>query len=295
MLANQIKETVSAAPLLGDILLGGKFSNKYIAFSQKFEDGDPVYYKAEDGDDSELGIGIYNSTADSITRTTPLETTDSGVYDDTSPAVISLTSATIVHVVGLAQTQNGKARVIESTDKYFTADNIIYLGDLGKGGGAFTAAAGRITARYYYFAHRTLITTLGAEVRTASASGNFDISIYGLKPGSINGGDLLSSTGNLATDATGVISATLGTPLNLAAGWYLCLVKVDNTTAEFAGARPASSRFILMPKGGESTGRGAHMANYWNTTYTDAFLSTIDGYGAPAGSTPWETPEAIMS
>jgi len=103
MLANFVKETVSAAPLTGDMLLNGKSDAAHIAFGTIYADGDAVMYLAEDGDDRELGVGTYNLTADSITRDTPLETIDSGVFDNTTPAKISLTSATVVHVVSSSQ------------------------------------------------------------------------------------------------------------------------------------------------------------------------------------------------
>ena len=122
MLANNVRETVSAAPLTGDMLLAGKESNKYIAFSQKFTDGDSVYYLAEDGDDSELGIGTYNSTANSITRDTPLETIDSGVFDDTSPTAISLTSTTIVTIVHAAENWMHSTRVVSGSDSWYLGD-----------------------------------------------------------------------------------------------------------------------------------------------------------------------------
>lgn len=296
MLVNWVKETVSGTPGVGSISLGGAFDTSFLAISQAYEDGDPLYYTVEDGSNREEGIGTYESTGNLLLRTTPLKTMDSGVYDNTSPTAISLTSAAIVGIAGLAQTQFGKARTIETTNKYFIAGNINYLGDTGaKGGGAFTASSGRITARYYFFPHRTLITTLGAEVHTVSAGGNFDLAIYSVKDGSLAGGNLLASTGNLSTTASGLVSATLGTPLNIAAGWYLFLAKVDNTTATFSGARPANGRFSMQPDGGIGTGRGAHIINYWNTTYATAFLSTIDAYGAPGGSTGWETPEGVMS
>lgn len=294
MLANFVQET-TATTGTGAITLAGAVSG-FAAFSAQYEDGDVLYYTIESGTSREFGVGTFTLSGTTLARTTVLETLVAGTIDSTSPAAISLTGTSTISVSGLAQTQFSKPRVVDATNKYFIANNFIEINDTSaKGGGAFSASGGRITARAYFFAHRTKITTLGAEVNTTSAGGLFNLALYSSKAGSIAGGNLLDSTGDLSTASAGLVSATLGSPLDLAAGWYWLLAKVDNTTAAFAGARPASGRFILQPDSGIATGRGAHLINYWDTTYATGFLSTVDGYGVPDGSTGWETPEAIMS
>ena len=183
MLANFVKETVSGTPGIGDISLGGKFDASFIAVATVFADGDVFYYSVEDGNDRELGIGTYEVTGDKVLRTTPLETIDSGVYDNTSPAAISLTSAAIITITALSQAMNGKARLTDATYKYFHPDNFsTYETTSAKVGGACSASAGRITARPIYFKHRTLITTLGAEINTVDTGQLFNLAIYGSYP-----------------------------------------------------------------------------------------------------------------
>lgn len=63
-----------------------------------------IRYSIESGDNRESGIGSFDGTSGIFTRTTVGATLVSGVYDDTSPAAISLTGTSIVRCTLNAET-----------------------------------------------------------------------------------------------------------------------------------------------------------------------------------------------
>ena len=105
-LANWIKETVSGTPGTGTINLSGTAVSGYIRFQDSglLATTNQVHYLAEDGANRELGIGVLTTgTPWTLTRGVILATLDTGVYDDTSPSAISLTSSATISCVEPAQ------------------------------------------------------------------------------------------------------------------------------------------------------------------------------------------------
>jgi len=212
MLANFVKETVSAAPLTGDMLLNGKSDAAHIAFGTIYADGEQVRYLATDGDDRELGEGTYNLTADSITRNTIIETIDSGVFDKTNPSAISLTASTIVSIVSSVDTSL-PARKQQWDQNYICGGMVSLAGSLGG------FAAGNIYATPFNLQEAVTIDQLSLRVVTAQVASNAMIGIYSTdedgKPA-----DLLATSAELDTSSTGIISSTLSPTVRLEPGFY---------------------------------------------------------------------------
>ena len=132
-MANWIAESVSGTPGTGTVDLGGAIDAKHIAFNDIFVTGTLVHYSIEDGNNREIGIGtLTTGTPWTLARTTVLETLDSGAYDNTSPAAISLTASAIVSINSLADMPGaivGSAITIDasyqSTDLVIPYDNTI--------------------------------------------------------------------------------------------------------------------------------------------------------------------------
>ena len=104
-LADWIKETVTGTPSTGTITLGGAYSTAFCRFQDQFVTGDKIYYSIEDGNNREEGYGtLTTGTPWTLARTTVLRTIDAGVFDNTAPSAISLTSAAIVGIAGSADT-----------------------------------------------------------------------------------------------------------------------------------------------------------------------------------------------
>jgi hypothetical protein len=106
-------------------------------------------------------------------------------------------------------------------------------------GGAAVASAGTIHFSSLPILHRCTIDTLGVAITTAAAGGNFQIALYSRDP---SNGDLtlLRATGSASTAATGVVNATLTSPLPVTPGIYVIGFSLDNTTAVAAG-RPTNN------------------------------------------------------
>jgi len=219
MLANFVKETVSAAPLTGDILLNGKFDAAHIAFGTMYADGDPVIYLAEDGDDREIGIGTYNLTADSITRDAPLETIDSGVFDNTSPAKISLTSATVVHVVSSSQS-SAKIHF-----KYAAGIRVCSEGTTDTDYSGFTADT--FYASPFELDSDITITALAMKViANPVASSTVRVGIYTMGTDGLPD-KLIVESGELDTSTTGAKIATIASTIIKKGYYFGCMVGSD--------------------------------------------------------------------
>lgn len=103
-LADWVKETVTGTPGTGTITLGGAQPG-FCRFQDNFVTGAKVYYTIHDGNNKEEGYGtLTTGTPWTLARTTVLRTIDAGVFDDTSPAALSLTSSAIVGISGSADT-----------------------------------------------------------------------------------------------------------------------------------------------------------------------------------------------
>ena len=75
-LADRTKETTTSSGT-GDITLGGAVSG-FVAFSTVLSNGDTTYYTISDGNNWEVGLGTYNTSGNTLTRT------DSNVLQSTN-------------------------------------------------------------------------------------------------------------------------------------------------------------------------------------------------------------------
>lgn len=130
-LINFVKEVVSVAPGTGVITLGGAAPGGHMQFQQHPDviNGSKWLCVAEDGNNNELGIYTWN-TGNTLTRTTILETLNAGVYDNSSPVAITLSSATTVSIVGAADAVGiviGRASASSTT--YTPITNIVPIDD----------------------------------------------------------------------------------------------------------------------------------------------------------------------
>lgn len=99
-IADWVKEGVTGTPGTGAITLDGARPG-YIAFSDVFANTDFVAYVIEDGNNKEEGYGQLS--AGTLIRTTVFKTLVAGVFDNTAPAPVSLTSAALVSIPATAK------------------------------------------------------------------------------------------------------------------------------------------------------------------------------------------------
>ncbi len=98
-----LEDTVTTGQ--GTISLGGNITG-FVAFGDFFSDGNTVKYVIEDGNNREIGIGIYTVSGDTLSRATILETLVAGTFDNTSPVAITLSGSAIVGCMPTATDDN---------------------------------------------------------------------------------------------------------------------------------------------------------------------------------------------
>ena len=65
--ADRVKESTTTSGT-GNITLGGA-QNGFVTFSSVLSNGDTTYYTISDGNNWEVGLGTYNSSGNTLTRT----------------------------------------------------------------------------------------------------------------------------------------------------------------------------------------------------------------------------------
>ena len=65
--ADRVKESTTTSGT-GNVTLGGA-QNGFVTFSSVLSNGDPTYYTISDGNNWEVGLGTYNSSGNTLTRT----------------------------------------------------------------------------------------------------------------------------------------------------------------------------------------------------------------------------------
>lgn len=266
MLANWIKES-TATTGTGTISLGGAVAG-HVPFSAQFASGDRVLYSITDGNNREIGLGTLSSGSPwTLARTTVLETLAAGTFDDSAPAPITLSgSATVaVDMARQAILPDMRGAPIYSGGVHLPP-NISTYNYGGKAGGEFSSQAGRIVLLPVTLPQPTRISEVGAHITTASAGGNFRIGMYAAKRDG-SPGALLFDSGNISTAATGLILASLASPVVLPAGHYYAADCVDNTTAIAHGPRGATGATFDSRYGTDTAQYPCNKRPYYDQTY----------------------------
>lgn len=241
MLANWVKET-TATTGAGTINLGGAVAG-FIAFSAAFPSGATVLYSIEDGGNRETGLGILTSGSPwTLARTTVFETLVSGTYNGAPSSGINLSGSAVVSINDAVQGFGPNSLTYPSpslANAVLRPPGVLTYGNDGKGGGEFTATAGRIVCMPFTAYTPLKMTAIGASISTLSAGGLFRVGLY-TRTYDNKVGNLIVDSGNLSTSATGQVFATLGSTLYLPAGRYFAADCVDNTTATAKGQRGAA-------------------------------------------------------
>lgn len=94
LIANWVKETTTTSGT-GTITLAGAVPG-FIAFTDYFTDGVTVKYCIQDGNDREIGLGVFTASGTTLTRATIIETLVAGTFDNTSPSAINLSGISLV-------------------------------------------------------------------------------------------------------------------------------------------------------------------------------------------------------
>ena len=235
MLANWVKENTTTTGT-GTITLGGAVTG-FIAFADALADGDVVFYSVKDGNNRENGIGTFTASGTTLARTKVLETLVSGVYDNTSPAAITLSGSAEVSISGMAQHLSDQpvadTYVRAASAEWKIPDNFSNYGSNNN-----IATANRMILLPAVFNNRKVISKIVFELNTIdAATTNLRYGLYRCNedgsPGNIifDSGDMSS----LVTTATGLQSYTLSSPQEIPKGQYWSAVVSDSTVITISG------------------------------------------------------------
>ena len=274
MSAYSLKQAVSSFST-PTITLGAAVSG-FNAFSS-VDDGIEQNYIVFEGDDYQICSGVYTHSGTTLAVTHMLEKSVSGTVTELPATGITFTSAAEVIIGGTSKHQSLQYKEGVYSTNHFIPDNIMaYDRSDGTPGNEFSAVAGRITLLTIRFNKPTKITAMGFNISTASASDNIRGAIYHCNSdGSV--GDLIQDSGNISTTSTGLVFATLGSPIILDGNTdYYQANMADNTVVRAAGCRTGvTQKGVLGTRQGVAgTSRDTESRNQYNVTY-GAFPTTL--------------------
>lgn len=286
MFGNFLEETCTGT---GATLALAGVTTGNIVFSERFSDGDLVAYVVEDsgGTIKVGGVGLYVSATDDITRDDTWNWNGT-VYDSSPTTNITLSGGTHTVRCDLSGSQIPSQFKDGVPNDFFIADNCNYQQTGGKSGGEFSALAGRLTLTSMYFRDATLITDIGIDITASSAAGDARIGLYECNRDGTPG-NLIADSGNLATDATGPIYGTLGSPVTVS-GYVFHADYADNTTVTTNGIRQGTAGLMTGGRQGTDDPSSPEKKKYYDLTY-GAFPATL---GTPDGTTGWATLSGIF-
>lgn len=177
----------------------------------------------------ENGVG-YLSAANTLVREKIVATYDSGVYDDTAPAAVSLPAGTktVICGKGMATGHIGAANIDSASTgspRRAAFDPFINFTTLSSSG--FTMVANRLHLHPFYLAEAIECSGMQVRVGTGVASSSLRLGLYAL--GS-NGSPqtLLGETSALASATSSVdVSGSFAASIRLSPGWYCCGIVSD--------------------------------------------------------------------
>jgi hypothetical protein len=199
----------------GSVVLGAAYSNKFATEAEAgAADGETYRYKLEEGNDWEIGEGVYTSATRTLTRATVIKSKISGTAGTSK---MSLAGAATLRLVATADDFNKAVRADEAqsfsageqtqarsnisaakSDAY-TQSLIIAVSDETT---SLTTGTGKVTFR---MPHAMSLTAVKASLTTAQASGSiFTVDV------NKNGTTILST--KLTIDNTEKTSKTAATP-----------------------------------------------------------------------------------
>lgn len=240
MLANFTEETCTGT---GTTLALAGATSGMIPFAQAFSDGDVVAYVVEDsgGVIKVAGVGLYNSGADSITRTDEWSYDTADTPDITENRTTNKTLSGGTHTVRCAVTDNllhglsgysiqGQANIQDGALQSAAGDNYSAL-----------PAANTQISKAFFLRESANINTLEIQVGTAGAGGALaSLGISKLIDGFSHTAYIANATIDITT--TGAKSITINKVLS--AGWYMCHIVADDATVTFSATNTPANRSI---------------------------------------------------
>lgn len=231
MFANWTLEN-TATTGTGTITLSGVPSADFVPFSASCADGELVRYAIKDGDNREIGQGVYTLSGNTLSRALIEEKLQAGVLTRYPATGLSLSGTAMVGFGATAQNTayDSSSQLIA---KRFISHHI------GNISGASGLGTDVVRAVPFVLTRAIKLTALGINVNTPAAAGK-KARIAIAHPGLTDVGKILAETGDIAVDSSGYKAGTLATPVALNPGCYDALI-VSNGDPTVAATTSAYS------------------------------------------------------
>lgn len=195
----------------GTITLGAALSG-YLSVGDVIADGHEFLYVIRDGEDFEIGQGVYTASGTTLARAKILATFDSGVYDDTNPTAISLSGSALVTCDFTHLSVDFQMPGVWSA----FPDQV----SLHMNGGGSASAATTIDREYYipFYWKGGMVDSVAVNVSTLAAGASAVMGIYNCAQDGLPN-LLIQDAGTVSVATTGTKTASF-TAIFLPPGWY---------------------------------------------------------------------------
>lgn len=225
----------------GVITLSGVPSPDFVPFSVSCADGELVRYVIQDGNNREIGSGIFTLSGTTLSRLVVEEKLQAGVVTRYPTTGLSLSGTAVVGLGANAQD------VYYGNASPLIAKRIIshHVGNIS---GASAMGTNVVRAVPFVLTRSIKLTALGLNVITPAAAGK-KARIAIAHPGLSDIGVILAETGNIAVDSGGYKVGTLATPVALNPGCYDAIAISDgepSVSATTSGYSTCTSRYGII-------------------------------------------------
>ena len=211
----------------GTVTLGTAVDNSWLTFAEAgVADGKTVRYLIEEGDDFEIGEGVYASSGTTLTRATIYKSKIGGTA---GTSAMNLAGAAIVSIVGIAEDWNEIREKLTAARTYYVRTD----GSDSNDGLSNTAGGAFLTLQACYNHIRSKLDLAGYVVTIQVVDGTYTagVSLTGPLVGGL--GAYLVLKGNATTPSNVVISTTSASCVLAGKGAYIKVqdLKMQTTTA----------------------------------------------------------------
>lgn len=220
----------------------------------------------------EAGIG-YLSASTTMVREKVTDTYSSGVYDNTSPAALTLAAGTKrVIVTALTRSVMSPLPYLGSGAGYKAVSNGALIGAVGAGSYNDQDTSGRLNVFPWIHEYGGEVDAFIINCTTAQAAKILRIGLYRVGSDG-NPAGLIVESGSIDVSSTGVKTSTF-TAQVLAPGHYWIACLSDGTTALYTGTTGTAASVLRGPQSIGNTAGDMSVAGYALSVATSAMPST---------------------
>jgi len=271
MSSNWVKQAVTVGGV-GQLTLGPALSGR-ITLGEAFVDGHTDYYSIEDGNDREIGVGTYNATGITLIRNTVLETLVGGVFNNTNPVAINVTTSATVAISAVSQLLPAHAKTVLKTGYHDFSDAVTNSDTITQG------LNGNQWFIPVYFDRPREINQVGFNITTSHVGNTIKIGAYHMQEDGQPGG-LIFESGTIDDTSIATVMVSI-TARKFCIGWHWFALTANNAYPAVTASQRGSNTKTML--GINIAGNGRSVVAYtknWTTNLPDPApdLSTMTDY-----------------